>query len=83
MQETMTAEVRVLLAAIRDALSPPSAAMYDGLAVRERMIARRADYMAGVLGQAVESGHLPGAAIFQRMAAEPLGYEPMPEGGKS
>lgn len=43
------AEVRDLIAAIRDALDPPNPSRYDGWQTRSELLARRADYMLGVL----------------------------------
>ena len=75
------AEVRELLAAIRDTLSPPQAATYEGLDVRDRVIASRANFMQGAITQALGAGRLPELTYIRYLAGMTLGYEPMPEGG--
>ena len=77
------AEVRELFAAIRDTLSPPQAATYEGLDVRDRVIASRANFMQGAITQALGAGRLPELTYIRYLAGMTLGYEPMPEGGDS
>jgi hypothetical protein len=72
------AEVRELFAAIRDALNPPQAYTYDGLDVRDRVIASRANFMQGAITQALGAGRLPELTYIRQLAGMPLGYEPVP-----
>jgi hypothetical protein len=83
MEDTVNgAEVRELLAAIRDALDPPAAATFEGVTARHNLLASRAAYLAGALGQALESGHLPYAQPIQHLAGQALPYQPAGSDGK-
>jgi len=84
-QDTFSAaEVRELLAVIAAALDPPFAAPGQLLWVRAELIEHRAAVISGALGPIVTGPAGPRNAMHLReLLNEPLGYEPLPEGGAS
>jgi hypothetical protein len=81
MQDTYdAAEVRELLAIIADALDPPFAA--PGRPGRADLLEHRAAIISGAIRPVADGGAGPRHAMYLReLLAEPLGYEPKPQGG--
>jgi hypothetical protein len=67
-----------LLAAIRDALSPPPTAEYDGIGVRDQLLVARAAFLTGVLNATLDGLDSPSAIIGATRAVTGLTAEPLP-----